>query len=717
MEAPYLDNLNPQQRAAATAPLETPLLIIAGAGTGKTNTLAHRVAHLIHTGTNPARILLLTFTRRAAHEMTKRAESALRTAGGTKPSIRNSQSAIGNRIWSGTFHAISTRLLRLHAQSLGLSENFTVIDRSDAEDFLNVCRSDLELDKSDVRFPRKGTCLSIYSRCVNAQEPIESALKSHFPWCQQYPEQLKDLFRDYTNRKMAQNLLDYDDLLLYWFHAMNDEAVAADVRSRFDAVLVDEYQDTNALQAAILKTLSPTGQGLTVVGDDAQSIYSFRAATVHNILDFPTTFPAAQVQKLEQNYRSVQPILEATNAVIALCKNRYNKDLFSHRQSAQKPKLVTLFDEDQQSEYVISQILQHFEAGIPLKKQAVLFRTSHHSDALEVELSRRNIPYVKYGGLKFLEAAHIKDALSFLKIAENPKDTTSHHRVLQLLDGFGPAHTRRAIDFLAQYKFDLKAWQDFEPPPAASQQWREFVNLLLALNGQAQFDVRCSMLDVRCSIEKEEKHRTSNIEHPTSNEQPLPPPDQLSLIRAFYAPILEKRYDNPDPRTRDLEQLQQISHNFQSRRDLLTDLTLDPPNNTQDLAGPPMFEEDYLILSTIHSAKGCEWDCVYVLHAADGNIPSDMSTGTEEDIEEERRLFYVALTRAKDFLEVLFPLKYYHKKHRTGDAHSYAQLTRFLPEQIQNHFEKITLTPKPKLDLLPKATQSDIKKKIAAMWT
>ncbi len=676
MEAPHLDKLNPQQRAAASAPLETPLLIIAGAGTGKTNTLAHRVAHLIHTGVNPSRILLLTFTRRAAAEMTKRAEGIVQSSSAFK--IHNSAFS---QIWSGTFHAISTRLLRLHAQSLGLTENFTVIDRSDAEDFLSICRSDLKFDQGDVRFPRKATCLSIYSRCVNAQEPIDAALKSHFPWCQQYPEQLKTLFRDYTNRKLDQNLLDYDDLLLYWFHAMNDPAVAADVRGRFDAVLVDEYQDTNALQAAILNNLCTEGRGLTVVGDDAQSIYSFRAATVHNILDFPKTYPAAQVLKLEENYRSVQPILDATNAVIALCKNRYNKDLFSHRKSAQKPKLVTVVDENQQSDYIIKQILERFESGIALKKQAVLFRTSHHSDALEVELSRRNIPYVKYGGLKFLEAAHIKDALSFLRIAENPKDTTSAHRILQLLDGFGPAHTRRAIDFLAQNKFDLKSWQDFDPPPAASEQWQAFTKLLLSLTDMIAL------------------------------------PDQLAAIRAFYQPILEKRYDNADPRTRDLEQLQQISSNFQSRRELLTDLTLDPPNNTQDLAGPPMFEEDYLILSTIHSAKGCEWDAVYVLHAADGNIPSDMSTGSEEEIEEERRLFYVALTRAKDFLDVVFPLRYYHKKHRAGDAHSYAQVTRFLPEVILNFFEKIRLKPRPQLALAAAVTQSDIKKKIASMWT
>jgi DNA helicase-2/ATP-dependent DNA helicase PcrA len=692
MDAPYLANLNPQQRAAATAPLGSPLLIIAGAGTGKTNTLAHRVAHLIHTGVNPARILLLTFTRRAAAEMTKRAESILNASAS---GMRTQSSALG-RLWSGTFHAISNRLLRLHAQSLGLGENFTVIDRSDAEDFLNVCRADLELDKGDVRFPRKGTCLSIYSRCVNAQEPIEDALKNHFPWCQDYPEQLKGLFKTYTHRKLEQNLLDYDDLLLYWYLAMQDGAVAADIASRFDAVLVDEYQDTNALQAALLKNLCPTGRGLTVVGDDAQSIYAFRAATVHNILDFPNTFAGAQVLKLEQNYRSAQPILDATNAVIALCPKRYNKDLFSERRSAQRPKLVTVVDEDQQSDYVIKRVLEHLEAGIDLKKQAVLFRAAHHSDHLEVELARRSIPFVKYGGLKFLEAAHVKDALSFLRLAENPKDTTSAYRVLQLLDGFGPAHTKRAIEHLAQNRFDLRAWAHFDPPAAAAGQWQAFAELLLGLNGLAP----------------------SSILHPPSSSSSAPSlPDQVALVRAFYQPILEKRYDQAHVRARDLEQLQLISGNFASRRDLLADLTLDPPNNTQDLAGPPLVEEDYLILSTIHSAKGCEWDAVYVLHAADGNIPSDMATGHDDEIEEERRLFYVALTRAKDFLEVLFPLKYYHKKHRTGDRHSFAQLTRFLPDATLPHFERLSLQPRVQVDVAGRVVgQSDIKKKIASMW-
>jgi DNA helicase II / ATP-dependent DNA helicase PcrA len=680
MDAKWLESLNPQQRAAATAGDE-PLLIIAGAGTGKTNTLAHRVAHLIARGINPGRILLLTFTRRASAEMLKRVETILTRARDSAPTTQHSALT---RLWGGTFHAIATRLLRIHSQSLGLGESFTVIDRSDSEDLMNVVRSELALDKGEARFPRKGTCMAIYSRCVNASQGIEDALKQFFPWCMQYPDQLKTLFRAYVARKQEQNVLDYDDLLLYWFHLMQDESLAAEVRKRFDAVLVDEYQDTNALQADILYKLCPEGRGLTVVGDDAQSIYAFRAATVTNILDFPKHYANAVVCKLEQNYRSVQPILDATNAVIAQCPNRFAKDLFSSRTQGQKPRLVHLNDEDQQCEYIIRQVLEHHEAGIPLRHQAVLFRTAHHSDALEVELTKRNIPFVKYGGLKFLEAAHVKDAMSYLRVAENPRDLTSAFRVLQLIDGIGPTHARRALEHLSASQYDLRAWNTYDPPPAAREQWSKFVELLLALNA--------------------------------SPSQPALP-DQVALVRRFYKPILEKRYDQAHIRDRDLEQLEQIAGNFRSRQQLLTDLTLDPPASTQDLAGVPLLEEDYLILSTIHSAKGCEWDAVYVLHAADGNIPSDMSTGSEEEIEEERRLFYVALTRAKDFLYVCFPLRYYHRKMGLGDRHSYAQLTRFLPETIIQHFEHVRLETLTHQDAASSAKPStDVKKKVASMW-
>jgi DNA helicase-2/ATP-dependent DNA helicase PcrA len=679
MDGSARNPLNEQQKAAATFERDRPLLIIAGAGTGKTNTLAHRVAHLIATGTDPGRILLLTFTRRAAAEMLKRVDAIL------APPVVRGQSGWASphlaKLWGGTFHAMASRLLRLHARSLGVGETFTVIDRSDAEDLLNSVRSDLKLDKSDVRFPRKGTCLAIYSRCVNAAEPIDDCLKARFPWCQAFAGPLKGLFKAYVERKQQQNVLDYDDLLLYWQHLMQTEAAAAEVRKRFDAVLVDEYQDTNSLQAEILSRLCPQGLGLTVVGDDAQSIYSFRAATVRNILDFPKAFAGATVLKLEQNYRSVQPILDATNAVIALCPQRHDKQLFSTRASGQKPRLVTVMDEDQQSSYLISRILEHHEAGIPLHRQAVLFRAAHHSDALEVELGRRNIPFVKYGGLKFLEAAHVKDALSILRLAENPRDMTSALRVLQLLDGVGPSHARRAIRHLAEHQYDLRSWMDFSPPGAASEQWPKLVKLLVTIAPDA-----------------------------------LPLSQQVAMVREFYAPILDRLYDQANLRARDIEQLEQVSGSFRSRAQMLNDLTLDPPACTQDLAGPPLLEEDYLILSTIHSAKGCEWDCVYVIHAADGNIPSDMAAGSPEEIEEERRLFYVAMTRARDFLEVCCPLRYYHRKHALGDRHSYAQITRFLPDGLLHHFERASLEEKPAADAASTAPAGDIRQKLVSMW-
>jgi DNA helicase-2/ATP-dependent DNA helicase PcrA len=683
MDAAILEKLNDQQRAAVLHPSDVPLLIVAGAGTGKTNTLAHRVANLIHTGTDPGRILLLTFTRRAAHEMLRRTESILSPpALSTQNSALRTPSSLLARLWGGTFHSVATRLLRIHSKPLGLGDSFTVIDRTDAEDLLNEVRSEIGLDKGDVRFPKKSTCLSIYSRCVNANQQVDEALKTQFPWCMAYPEQLRTLFAAFVARKLSQNVLDYDDLLLWWFHMMQDESLAADVAARFDAVLVDEYQDTNSLQAAILRRLCPQGRGLTVVGDDAQSIYSFRAATVHNILDFPKMFPGATVLKLEQNYRSVQPILDATNSVISLCPRRYDKDLFSTRASAQKPRLVSVRDEEQQSQHLISQILEHHEAGIALRKQAVLFRAAHHSDALEVELSRRNIPFVKYGGLKFLEAGHVKDVLSFLRLAENPRDSTSAMRVLQLIDGIGPAHAKRAITFLTQHKCDIASWQNFDAPPAASQQWPQFIEIMMKLR-----------------------------------QDDLPLAEQVGRVKDFYAPILEKRYEQAQVRGRDVEQLERISANFRDRATMLTELALDPPGATQDLAGAPFREEDYLILSTIHSAKGCEWDCVYVIHAADGNIPSDMACGSDEEIEEERRLFYVALTRARDFLEVVFPLKYFVKKWSTTDRHTYAQLTRFLPESIMDRFERVTLEPPAATDVPASGELSSaIRSRIAGMW-
>src|SRR6267378_2595823 len=381
-------SLNPGQLAAAQHPA-TPLLIIAGTGTGKTNTLAHRVAHLIKEGADPGRILLLTFTRRAAEIMTRRAERII----GKKARVS----------WSGTFHSVANRLLRLHGAAVGLDPSFTVLDRSDSADLLNVVRNDLGLAKLPARFPKKDTCLAIYSHAVNAREPVEQTLKRAFPAYTDWADQLKQLFRGYVDAKQSRHVLDYDDLLLYWFYLM--EGDGEPVRRRFDHVLVDEYQDTNALQAEVVLALGKDHRSVTVVGDDAQAIYAFRGATIRNILEFPSHFdPPATIVKLEQNYRSVQPILDASNAMISVGCRGFGKNLFSERHSEQKPLLVAAKDEQAQADYIVEGVLAHREAGIPLHHQAVLMGTAHHSDLLEIELGRRNIPFVKYGGLKFLEA-------------------------------------------------------------------------------------------------------------------------------------------------------------------------------------------------------------------------------------------------------------------------------------------------------------------------
>ncbi|MFZ1921011.1 MAG: ATP-dependent helicase, partial [Xanthobacteraceae bacterium] len=449
MLAARLLELNPQQRRAvehggATPAACGPLLIIAGAGSGKTNALAHRVAHLIEHGADPHRVMLLTFSRRAAAEMTRRVGRILADM------TRGAASPAHSICWAGTFHSIGARLVREFADDIGVGREFTIHDREDSADLMNLIRHELGFSKTKERFPAKGTCLAIYSRAVNSETALAEMLDSCFPWCAMWQDELRRLFATYVEAKQAQNVLDYDDLLLYWAHMMQEPSIAREVGARFDHVLVDEYQDTNRLQASVLLALKPNGAGLTVVGDDAQAIYSFRAATVRNILDFPGHFsPRAEVITLEQNYRSTQPILVAANAVIGLAEERFTKNLWSERKSAERPWLVNVRDEADQAHYVVEKVLQHREAGLALKTQAVLFRTSHHSGLLEVELTRRNIPFVKFGGLKFLEAAHIKDMLALLRFAENPRDRVAGFRVIQLLPGIGPAIAGKALDRIA----------------------------------------------------------------------------------------------------------------------------------------------------------------------------------------------------------------------------------------------------------------------------
>ncbi|MEL7311618.1 MAG: ATP-dependent helicase [Pseudomonadota bacterium] len=651
----YLDALNTEQREAAAFGRRqgdrwesSPLLIIAGAGTGKTMTLAHRVAHLVMSGVDPERILLLTFSRRAAAEMTRRAERIVTAAADTNGKRRATRLR-----WSGTFHAVANRVLREYAPNLGLDPAFSVLDRGDAADTLDVARQKLSLHSRSRRFPKKDTCLAIYSRCVNTQAPLAETLTEHYPWCSEWEDALTALFREYVDMKQQQQVLDYDDLLLYWYHLVSEAELAADLSARFDHILVDEYQDTNLLQAGILKAMRPAGDGVTVVGDDAQSIYAFRAAEVDNILNFPDQFvPTAEVITLARNYRSVQPILDSANALLAESTRQYRKDLYSSRTSGQRPCYVTVEDGNAEVDYVVSQVLAAREAGTQLRDQAVLFRNAHHSDRLEVELTRRNVPFVKYGGLKFLEAAHIKDLLSILKWADNPRNAAAGMRVLQILEGIGPAHANRCMEHVAANDFSLSALAKFDPPPAARPHWAEFKSTMLLLSSRESVTGTGWQEDV-------------------------------TIARRWYQPYLEMHYEAAPQRLADLEQLEQISGSYPSRDRFLAELTLDPPQSSGDLSGPPLQDEDYLILSTVHSAKGQEWDSVYVLNVTDGNFPSEFAAGDDRALDEERRLLYVAMTRAKKHLHLLAPLKFFvTEQPRLGDRHVYGTRSRFMTDSV-----------------------------------
>ena len=687
--------LNPAQRAAAQHGADGdngPLLVIAGAGTGKTLTLAARVAHLVQRGADPQRVLLLTFSRRAAQEMSRRVGQALHRAFGLPATSKPPQLA-----WAGTFHGIGARLLRDMAPRIGLPEAFSIHDRSDAEDLLGSMRHGLRLAQTAKRFPQKGTCLAIYSRTVNSQAPLAEVLRTAYPWCAEWEPELRRLFAAYAAEKQSQHTLDFDDLLLYWSHAMEDEAIAHDVRSRFDHVLVDEYQDTNRLQARILLRIKPDGRGLTVVGDDAQSIYAFRAAEVRNILEFPALFtPPARSITLAQNYRSTQPLLDASNAVMALAAERFDKALWSDAASSERPGLVSVEDEAAQATWVATRVLAHREAGLVLKRQAVLFRTSHHSNALELELTRRNIPFVKFGGLKFLEAAHVKDVLALLRWVQNPRSRLAGLRVAQLVPGIGMASAKRLLAAMAAHAEPAAALAAFVPPAAAVLAWREFAALFAALHGEGAW------------------------------------PADIERASAWYLPQLRRLHEDALVREADVAQLARMAGAYPTRERFLTELTLDPPEATSDESGEPLRDEDYLILSTIHAAKGQEWAAVFVLNVVDGCIPSDMATGHAAEIEEERRVLYVAMTRARQHLHLLVPQRFYVTQQTPfGDRHLYGGLSRFIPPGVAAHFERLgpgdaagedeaapvddTAAPPPPPRPWP-AASIDVAGRVRAMW-
>ena len=638
----FAKELNEEQAAAATH-ADGPLLIIAGAGTGKTRTLVYRVAHLIERGVRPDRILLLTFTRRAAQEMLSRAAKLVGAASG--------------RVHGGTFHATAHRLLRRYGQAAGLSGDFTIMDQGDAVDLMQLSRAQLGLVRKEKRFPKKETLHYIYSRHINTERLLDRIIGEEMPQFREYLEPITRIFADYTSRKSERNLVDYDDLLLFWALMLeNSPELGAQVSGLYDHVLVDEYQDTNVLQARILRGMTQTHRNLTVVGDDAQSVYSFRGASVRNILDFPRDFPGAAVVTLERNYRSTQPILDVTNALISRARERFTKNLWTKKQDGEKPWLVNAQDERAQTRFVVDRILEIHEDGTPLHEIAVLFRAGYMSADLEIELANRKIPFEKWGGIKFLEAAHVKDVLAFLRIIENPRDEVSWYRILMLLPGIGDVTARAAIDAMARLAWESHAFGRYTPPPRARPAHAALVSLLDGLRSGTAGDAN------QVSAE-------------------------ISRVRMLYDDVLRDRYDRPESRLADLEQLQVIANAYPDRASFLNALALEPPQSTQDVTGGSDGEDDVLILSTAHSAKGKEWDAVFLIWAADGWFPSARSLDDPEEVEEERRLMYVAMTRARHHLAAVYPLNSYGS--RRGADYSIDQLSRFIDRGVREKMQRV----------------------------
>jgi DNA helicase-2/ATP-dependent DNA helicase PcrA len=649
--------LNAEQRAAAVYKAG-PLLVIAGAGTGKTRTLVYRVAHLIERGVAPERILLLTFTRRAAHEMISRAERLV--------------GAASSRVQGGTFHATGHRLLRQYGPAAGLARDFSIMDQGDAEDLMQLARNNLGFARQEKRFPKKETLHYIYSRHLNTEQEVDAILEREYPQFIEFSRDIIRIYAEYVSRKGERNLVDYDDLLLFWALMLEQsESLADQIAGLYDHILVDEYQDTNLLQARVLRGMCRAHRNITVVGDDAQSVYSFRGASFRNILDFPRQFEGTEVVALEQNYRSVQPILDATNTLISRALERFTKNLWTERIGGGPPWLVTARDEQQQTRFVVDRILELHEDGTPLKEIAVLVRAGYMSADLEIELTNRKIPFDKWGGLKFLEAAHVKDVLAFLRVLENPRDEVSWYRILMLLPGIGDVTARAMMDALAAQDWDPGAFARFEPPARARDAHKALSDLLRRLRSRAR-----------------------------SAEDDGGIAEDIDEIRKLYDGVLAERYDRSEPRLADLDQLRVIAAGYPGRTAFLAALALEPPSNTQDFANASDSDDDALVISTVHSAKGKEWDAVFVIWAVDGWFPSSRSIDDEEQLEEERRLMYVAMTRARNHLAVTYPLNVYAT--RRGQDYSIDQLSRFIDRGVRDKMQRVV--PKEADEAGPAAT-------------
>ena len=596
-------DLNPAQYQAATT-MSGPVLVIAGAGSGKTRTLVYRMAHLIEQGVAPEKILLLTFTRKAAQEMLHRAGHLVDES--------------CQRVMGGTFHAVSNLLLRRYGHHIGFAPNFTIIDRSDAEGVINLLKSSLELGVGNRRFPSKRVIINLISKSVNKSIPLGELLDDEFGHLAEFLDDIVRINEHYRKYKLEHGLMDYDDLLVNWQRILEIPEVQLEISNRFSHVMVDEYQDTNRIQAGIVRAIAHTHDNVMVVGDDSQSIYSFRGADFKNIMEFPDLFPNTKVIRLEENYRSCQPILTVTNAVIERAAQRYTKSLYSNIEGGDQPVLMGARDENEQARYVVERILAHQQEGMPLSEMAVLFRSGFHSYKLELELANRGVPFEKRGGLKLTESAHTKDLLSFLRVTCNPADHLSWNRLLLLLDKVGPKTVQKILAGIKGVDDPLAVLRDYSAAPA----WRSgFVDLL----------------DLLASL----------------REPGLLPMDQFDLVMEYYRPVFERIYHDDYPRRqRDLEQLRVVLGEYPDLQSLIDATALDPPESGVDHEAQN--SGDCLILSTVHSAKGLEWDAVFVIHLVEGKFPSAQAE-LPDQLEEERRLLYVAATRAKKNLYLVYP--------------------------------------------------------------
>lgn len=633
----YAAALNQQQLAAVTAG-EGPSLVIAGAGSGKTRTLVYRVAYLIDSGVDPSNILLLTFTRKSAQEMLQRAGELI--------------GARSERVCGGTFHSVANFLLRRYGRSIGVEPGFTILDRGDAEDLIALVRLQLGLNEKDKRFPRKGTIMEMISKSENTLRPLEEIILDEFGHFADHIEDLSRLKMAYQSAKRQKQLLDYDDLLVMLRQLLLlDETARMTISRQFRYILVDEYQDTNRLQAEVVRKLAATHNNVMVVGDDSQSIYAFRGATFKNIMEFPQLFPGAQIYKLEENYRSTQPILNLANCIIDEAAEKYTKRLFTRKIDGPLPSLVEAAGENTQSRFIAQKILELREEGVSLSEVAVLFRSSFHSFDLEIELSRKGLPFIKRGGVKFIETAHVKDLLAHVRVIANPLDTVSWNRVLMLVEGVGP---KKAHDLLAAI---VKGGQPFE--------------VLRGVSGRSGQGLK----------------NLANTLESLSGTDDRSPSEQVNHIYEYYLPILKEQYDDYPKRTRDLDHLHTIAEGYPGVNEFLADLALEPPDGSASGVDAPDREDERMVLSTIHSAKGLEWQAVFVIWIVDGRFPSVYSFVADEDLEEERRLFYVSVTRAKRHLFLTYPINVYDK----SSGMLLSKPSRFLDHVSSDLFDQVAL--------------------------